>query len=122
MISQAAGHCRSTSPSPMLGFTHFLMCTTEIVGAANQVHARVQSLQARSRVPTLAGQARQSRASGSIQAFNKSRIEYLPPTRELEQLLCLRKQTVSHLAGDLYHPLFLRSLDDGSNAEVRPHC
>ena len=94
---------------------------TEIVGAANQVHARVQSLQARSRVPTLAGQARQSLAEGSIQAFNKSRIEHASPVRELEQLLCVIKQAVSHLAGDLHDPLFLRSLDHCANAEVRPH-
>ncbi len=58
----------------------FLMGNTEIVGAANQVHARVQSLQARGGVPTLAGQARQSLAEGSIQTFDKSRIEHVSPT------------------------------------------
>src|SRR5271157_727323 len=98
MIGQAAGHCRSTSPSPVFGLTQFLMGTTESVGAANQVHARVQRLHARSRVPTLACQARQSLAEGSIQTFHKSRIEHASPTRELEQLLCLLKQTVSHRA------------------------
>jgi hypothetical protein len=91
------------------------------VGAANQVHSRVQSLHARSRVPTLPCQARQSRASGSIQPFNKSRIEHVSPTSELEQLLCLIQQTVSHFAGDLHDPLFLRSLDHCPNVEVRPH-
>src|SRR5258706_251134 len=104
MIGQATGHGRGTSPSPVFGLTQFLMGHTEIVGAANQVHPRVQSLQARSRVPTLAGQACQSLAEGSIQPFNKSRVEHVSPTRELEQLLCLLKQTVSHLAGDLHHP------------------
>jgi hypothetical protein len=44
MISQAAGHGRATSLSPLLGFAQFLMGTTEIVGAAKQVHARVQGL------------------------------------------------------------------------------
>ncbi len=121
MIGQATGHGRSTSPSPVFGFPQFLMGHTEIVGAANEVHPHVQSLQARSRVPTLAGQARQSLTEGSIQAFNKSCIEHVSPTRELEQLLCLLKQTVSHLARDLHHPLFLRSLDHGPNAELRPH-
>jgi hypothetical protein len=121
MIGQATGHRRSTSPSPVFGFTQFLMGTTEIVRAAKQVHSRVQSLYARSCVPTFAGQARQSLADSSIQPFNKSRIEHVSPTRELEQLLCLIKQTVSHFAGDLYHPLALRSLDHGSDVQVRPH-
>jgi len=57
MIGQATGHRRGTSPSPELGFTQFVMGKTEIVRAANQGHARVQSLQARSCVPTFAGQA-----------------------------------------------------------------
>jgi hypothetical protein len=64
---------------------------------------------------------RQSLADGSIQPFTKSRIEHVSPTRELEQLLCLIKQTVSHFAGDLYDPLVLRSLDHGSDVQVRPH-
>jgi hypothetical protein len=121
MIGQAAGHCRSTSHSPVFGFTQFLMGQTEIVRATNQVHSRVQSLYARSRVPTLPCQARQSLAEGSIQPFNKSRIEHVSPTRELEQLLCLIKHTVSHLAGDLHDPLVLRSLDHYPDGEVRPH-
>ena len=83
----------------MFGFTQFLMGKAEIVGAANQVQACVQSLHARSCVPTLARQARQSLADGSIQPFNKSRIEYVSPTRELEQLLGLIKQTVSQSFG-----------------------
>ena len=89
MIGQATGHRRGTSRSPVFGFTQFLMDKAEIVRAANQVHPHVQSLHARSRVPTLACQARQSLAESSIQPFNKSRIEHVSPTRELEQLLCL---------------------------------
>jgi hypothetical protein len=73
----------------MRGFGEFLMRHTEIVRAANQVHARVQRLQARSGVPTFAGQACQLLTEGSIQTLNKSRIEHVSPTRELEQLLCL---------------------------------
>ena len=79
MIGQAAGHSRSTSHSEVAGFTQFLMGKTEIVRAANQVHPSVQSLHARSRVPTLACQARQSLTDGSIQPFNKGRIEHAPP-------------------------------------------
>jgi hypothetical protein len=90
----------------VFGFTQFLMGPTESVGAPNQVHARVQRLQARSGMPTLVGQARQSFTEGSIEPFKKSRIERAPPIRELEQLLCLMKHTVSHLAGHLHDPLF----------------
>jgi hypothetical protein len=41
----------------MLGFPQFLMGTTEIGGAANQVHAGVQSADARSSMSAFAGQA-----------------------------------------------------------------
>ena len=97
------------------------MSKTEIVGAANQIHPGVQSLHTRSRMPTLACQARQSLSNGSIQAFNKSGIEHGSPTRELEQLLCLLQLTVSHLAGDLHYPLFLHALDHYPNGQLWPH-
>ena len=120
MIGQATGHRRGTSTSPLLGLPQLVMGHTEIVGAANQVHARVQSVQARSCVPTFARQTGESLTEGSIQAFDKSGIEHVPPTRELKQLLCLIEQTISHLAGNLHDSLFLRSLDDRSNVQVRP--
>jgi hypothetical protein len=97
------------------------MGPTEIVGATDQVHPRVQRLEARSRMPALACQACQPFTHGSIQPFNKSRIEHAPPIGELEQLLCLIKQTVSHLASNLHHPLFLGSLDHGPNVQLWPH-
>ena len=72
-------------------------------------------------MPTFACQASQSLTDGSIQTFNKGRIEYAFPIRELEQLLCLMKQTVSHPAGNLHDALFLRSLDHRSNVQLQPH-
>jgi hypothetical protein len=39
----------------------------------------------------------------------------------VEQPLCLLKQTVSHGAGDLHHPLVFRSLDHGPDVQLRPH-
>src|SRR6266571_3394394 len=89
MISQTTGHRRGAGMSGMLGQAQFVMGPTEIVGAANQVHAAVQPLQAPSGVPTLAGQARQSLAKGSIQAFDKRRIEHASSTGKLEQPLRL---------------------------------
>ncbi len=64
----------------MLGFPQFVMRHTEIVGAANQVHARVQRVQARSRMPTFARQACQAFTEGCIQAFDERGIEHVPPT------------------------------------------
>ncbi len=98
-----------------------MMRQTEIVGAANQIHARMQSLQARSCVPTFAGQACQSLTHGSIQAFDKSCIKHVSPTRELEQLLCLIEQAMNHLSGDLHDSFLLRSLDHCANVQVRPY-
>src|SRR6266699_1281037 len=120
MIRQPTGHGRGAGMSDMLGFGEFVMGPTEIVGAANQVHAAVQPLQARSRVPTLARETGQSLAKGSIQALDKRRIEHASSTRKLEQLLCLLQQTASHLACDLDHSLFLRALDHGSNMQFWP--
>ena len=105
----------------MFGLAQFMMNETEVVGAADQIHSSMQRLHPRSCVPTLPGQASQSLTQGSIQAFNESRIEYVSPTREPEQLLCLIEQTMSHFAADLYDPFFLRPFDDRSNVEVRPH-
>ena len=89
MIGQATGHRRGTGSSPVFGFGEFLMGETEIVRAANQVHPRVQAVQACSSVPTFAGQACQSLSEGCIQAFDKRRIEHASSAGELEQLLCL---------------------------------
>ncbi len=79
----------------MGSFTQRLMGHAKIVGTANQVHAGVQRLEARSRVPTFAGQASQSFSEGRIQPFNKCCIEDASPAGELEQLLRLSKQSMS---------------------------
>ncbi len=98
------------------------MNDTEIVCAANQVHAGVQGVQAGSRVPTLAREARQSLSESPVQALNKGSIENLSPMGLLEQLLGLLKQPMSHLAGDLDYPFFLAPLDHRSNVQVRPYA
>src|SRR5258708_14365651 len=121
MVCQATGHRRGTGPSPVFGFAQFLMGTIEIVRATNQIHPRVQRLDARSRVPTLACEARQPLTESPIQAFNKSRIEHVPSMRDLEQLLRLLKQALSHFADNLYDPLFLCSLDHCPDVQLRPH-
>jgi hypothetical protein len=79
MIRQATSHSGSTSRSPMFGFTQLLVGHAEIVRTANQVHARMQRLQARSGVPTFAGQACQSLPEGRIQAFDERRIKHASP-------------------------------------------
>src|SRR5260370_37317673 len=66
MIGQPARHRRSTCPAPMFRLGEFLMNDTEIVRAANQVHAGVQGVQAGSRVPTLAREARQSLSESPV--------------------------------------------------------
>ncbi len=94
VVSQPARHRRRACHAPLFRLREFLMDDTEIVGTANQVHACVQSMQARSGVPTLAGHARQSLSKRSIQAFNKGCIENLSPLRKLKQLLGLLKEPI----------------------------
>jgi len=48
---------------------------TEIVGAPNQVHAHLQSLEATSGVTRFARQAGQSFSKGAIQPFDESGVE-----------------------------------------------
>lgn len=93
---------------------------TEMVGAANQIHACVEHLQARCGVPTFAREARQSLPKGSIQVFDKGGIENLSPTRTCQQLLCPLKQPMGHPAGNLDHMFFLGPLDGRSNVQVWP--
>ncbi len=60
----------------MLCLAQFLMNDTEIVGTANQVHAAMQRLQARSCVPALARQARQPLLLGALD--HRSNVQFWP--------------------------------------------
>ena len=94
----------------MLGFAQLMMRETEIVGASDQIHARLKSFEGTRGMTRSASQARQPLPERSIQAFNKSGVEDGAPSRTLQQLLGLREQTMSHLPRDLDDPFFLRSL------------
>lgn len=120
MIGESAGHRRSASHGPVFCFREFLMSHTEIVGAANQVHSRVQRVQPRSGVPTFARQSCESFTDSSIQAFNKSGIEHVPSIREVQQRLRLIEQAISHVARNLHNAFFLRTLDHRSNVQLWP--
>jgi len=48
---------------------------TEIVGASNQIHARLQGFEATSGVTRFARQAGQSLSEGAIQPFDESGVE-----------------------------------------------
>ena len=104
----------------MLGFAQLMMRETEIVGASDQIHARLKRFEAMSGMTRAAGQARQPLPERSIQAFNKRGVEDGTPLRTLQQLLGLRQQTMSHAPRDLDDPFFLRSLDHGCNHDIRP--
>lgn len=96
------------------------MDDAEIIGAANQIHPRVQSLQARSGVSAFARQAGQSFAKGSVQSFNKGSTEDLTSARMPQQLLGSRQGALNHRAGNLHDALFLCALDDRPNVQVWP--
>ena len=115
-------HRRGAGMSHMLGFGEFVMGPTEIGGAAKQVHPAVQSPDARSRMPTLTREARESLAKGAIQALDKGGIEHVSSTRKLKQLLGPLQQTASHLARDLDHALFLRMLDHRAKVQFWPNA
>ncbi len=104
----------------MLGFAQLMMHKTEIVGASDQIHARLKSFEAMGGMTRSAGHARQSLPERGIQAFNKSGVEDGTPSRSLQQGLGLREQTMSHPPRDLDDPFFLRALDHRANVQLRP--
>ena len=71
----------------MLAVTQLMMRPTEIVGTADQIHARLKGLQAVGGMPTFARQRSQTFPHGRIEAFYQGRIELLASSRHFEQLL-----------------------------------
>ncbi len=104
----------------MGGFTQFMMHKAEIVGATDQVHARLKRFEAVSGMTRSAGQARQSFSKRAVQPESNGTVQDDATARVLQHLLSLREQSMSHLSGDLHDPFFLRSLDHGANGQLRP--
>ncbi len=104
----------------MLGFAQLMMHKTAIVGASDQIHARLKSEDPMGGMTRSAGHARQSLPERGIQAFNESGVEDATPSRSLQQLLGLREQTMSHPPRDLDDPFVLRALDHRANVQLRP--
>jgi hypothetical protein len=75
MIRQSGGYGWGTGRADMLGFAQLMMRETEIVGASNQIHARLKSEDPMRDMTRAADQARQSLPECGIQAFNKSDVE-----------------------------------------------
>jgi len=97
-----------------------LMNNAEIVRHPNQIHARLESMQARSRVSRFAREARQPFAKGAIQPLDKGGIQDLAATRPGQQMLRSFQQPMCHRSSDLHNALFLRPLDNGANVQVWP--
>ncbi len=104
----------------MRGFAQLMMHKTEIVGASDQIHARLKRSETTSGMTGFARQAGQPFPKGAVQALDKSRVEGHPPSRAQEQLLCLLQETMGHSAHDLHHALFLASFDHRANVQLRP--
>src|SRR6266704_2961398 len=82
----------------MLAVTQLLMRPTEIVGTADQIHARLQGLQTLGGMPTFARQRSQTFPHGSIEAESYGRIELLASARRGEQVVCFLKRSPCDLA------------------------
>jgi hypothetical protein len=104
----------------MLDFRELMMGKTHIVGASDQVHACLKRSQTMSGMTRFARQAGQTFSEGSIQALDKSGVEDAATMRAQEQPLRLLQASMGHLAGDLNHAFFLRSLDNRPNVQVWP--
>src|SRR5581483_1061516 len=90
----------------------FLMHETESGRTTNQIHARLQRLPARSRVPTFAGEGREP--------LEKRRLENASPARMGQQRLGSLQTSLSHRTGDLDHALCLRALDHRPKVQIGP--
>ncbi|GHO50720.1 hypothetical protein KSX_88830 [Ktedonospora formicarum] len=60
----------------MLGRTQFVVCKAQIVGAAEQIHARFQRVYTMGRMATFTREAREPFAHGPIEALDKSGVEH----------------------------------------------
>jgi len=98
----------------------FLMHETESGRTTNQIHARLQRLPARSRVPTFAGEGREPLSKGAIEPLEKRRLENASPARMGQQRLGSLQTSLSHRTGDLDHALCLRALDHRPKVQIGP--
>jgi hypothetical protein len=82
MIGQTTHHCWRLSLEPLSFSCHSLvkglMETAKVVGAPNQVHARLKSLEPLSGMATLARQGGKPFSDGPIQPFDVRGVEHLP--------------------------------------------
>src|SRR5260370_1650851 len=120
MIGQSRRVVGGTGRANKGVFTRNMMWKTEIGGASNQIDAHLQGFEGMGRVTRFARQTGQSFSESSIQTLDKSCVEDYATTRSVKQLLRLLQETVSHPAGDLDHPFFLRPLDHSANGQFWP--
>ncbi|SRR5712691_2311736 len=120
MIREASSHRRSTNYSQVRRFREFLVSPTEIVGRANQIHARLQGTQLTSTMTTFTGESGKELPHRAIQPLNESGVEHTSSDRLFQKKLSLSVAAMRHLAYDLNHPFFLRPLDHRANMQVGP--
>src|SRR6266496_5874493 len=101
MRGESSRHGRCARMPTMFGGAQLVMRKAKIVGTSDEIHARLDSLQTMSRMPTFAGEGSQAFPHGSIEAFNKGGVQLASSQGRLKQLLRLRKGSQGHLAGDI---------------------
>ena len=97
-----------------------MMRPTEIVGTADQPHARFESRKATTRVARATGQTGETLSHRPIEALNKRRIELDASRRESQEFLCPLNGALGHTSNDLDHPMFRCFLDDCANHDLWP--
>ena len=95
MIRESCRHSGSAFPPTRLPrliaetLAELIMWPTPVVGAAQQIHPRLQPLQATSRMAAFARQRREPLAYRSIQSFNEGRIKNTSSARAVQENLGL---------------------------------
>lgn len=89
MIGQSGSHGWGTGTSEVVGLTQFVIRETEDVGAADQVHAGFQGIQALGSMTAFACQAGEPFSHRPIQPFDKRRMPDGSSLRLLQQIVGL---------------------------------
>jgi hypothetical protein len=64
--------------------------------------------------------SRQTFSHCSIEAFDKSRVQFVSPSGSMQKLCCLLKRALGHASDNFHDPFFGRFLDHCSNKDLWP--
>jgi hypothetical protein len=124
MIGQAAGHrwrlSQERGSFSCYSFVECLMEPAKVVGAANQVPARLKRWESLSSMATLARQGCKPFSHRPIEPLDVGGVEHLPASRTLQEAPGLHHRPMTHLPKYSREMFIDRLFDHRPNVQARP--